>query len=415
MRLKSITLRNFRGFDRFELVLDPEVTVLVGVNGAGKTSLLDAISLMLACLANGVRTGQAGGVELSPNDVRLGASTAALELTAAFYGADRTWKVGRTLPGHPQADGDELSELEAPIREAQQSIAAAAPQIPLAVYFPTNRNALDIPARIRTPHEFDAISAYDGALEGGTSNFRGFFEWFRQEEDLYNEQLVLGEEVQQSGLPHVRRAIETLFPGASDLRIERRPQRMTLLLNGTRLDIAQLSDGEKTLVATVGDLARRKVLAAPAEPDPLGYPSVVLIDELELHLHPGLQRTFIPRLRQVFQNTQFVVSTHSPQVLSSVRASNVRLIEQFQLRELGGGTWRRDTNRILEAAFDDPGRPREVAVKLNALRDAVDADRRQEARGLIAALREMVEGEDPEVFFLEQLLPPKEEDAEGAS
>lgn len=312
------------------------------------------------------------------------------------------------VAGAPHSlEADNLTELERPIRAAQETIAAGTPRIPLAIYFPTNRNALDIPARIRTPHEFDAISAYDGALDGGTSNFRGFFEWFRQEEDLYNEQSVLGEPAVQSRLPLVRSAIEALFPGASELRIERRPQRMTLLFNGSRLDIAQLSDGEKILVAMAGDLARRKLLAAPEEENPLHYPAVVLIDELELHLHPGLQRTFIPRLTEVFENTQFIVSTHSPQVLSSVHASNVRLLDRFCLRELSGGTWRRDTNLILETAFNDPGRPPEVAAKLNKLRDAVDGDRLDDARALIKELREMVEGEDPDVFFLEQLFPPQ--------
>jgi predicted ATP-binding protein involved in virulence len=148
-------------------------------------------------------------------------------------------------------------------------------------------------------------------------------------------------------------------------------------------------------------------LVAPKAEKPLEHPAVVLIDEIELHLHPGLQREILPRLRDVFPHAQFIVSTHSPQVLSSLHAANVRLIERFELRMLARGTWRRDTNRILETAFGDPGRPPEVAVKLNQLRDAIDADRKDEARRLIADLRGMIEGEDPDVFFYQQLLPPE--------
>lgn len=140
---------------------------------------------------------------------------------------------------------------------------------------------------------------------------------------------------------------------------------------------------------------------------------LVLIDELELHLHPGLQRTILPRLREVFPNAQFVVSTHSPQVLSSVHADSVRLLEGFEQRPLARGTWHRDTNRILEAAFGDPGRPPETATKLNALREAVDEGRNDDARRLIGELRAMIEGDDPDVFFLEQLLPA-EDSAETA-
>jgi hypothetical protein len=148
------------------------------------------------------------------------------------------------------------------------------------------------------------------------------------------------------------------------------------------------------------------VLAAPAAA--LAHSAVVLIDEVELHLHPGLQRTFLPSLRRVFPNAQFIVTTHSPQVLSSVHSRNVRIIKDFAPRPVHRGTWHRDTNRILESVFGDPGRPPEVAEKLNDLHDAVDQDRRADARRLIGELRAIIEGDDPEVFFLEQLLPPEE-------
>jgi predicted ATP-binding protein involved in virulence len=410
MRLSKLALVDFRGFKQLDLDFGREVTILVGVNGAGKTSLLDATALMLTWLTTGVVSGRPRGTSLTPGDVRVGASGASVTLSVELGGQVPKWTVATTLPGYPRTRSNDLEALTAPISAAQSSIAREAPQLPLAVYFPTNRSALDIPARIRTPHEFTALSAYDGALEGGASNFRGFFEWFREEEDVFNEQAVSSEipAAEKSPLPRVRRAVEALFPGASELRVERRPQKMTLLYRGVRLDVAQLSDGEKCVLAMVGDLARRMVLASPGADDPLQQEAVVLIDELELHLHPGLQRTILPRLREVFPNTQFVVSTHSPQVLSSVRAENVRLLEGFEQHPIARGTWRRDTNRILETAFADPGRPLETATKLNALRDAVDAGQHDEARRLVRELRAMIEGDDPDVFFLEQLLPPED-------
>ncbi len=413
MRLLGLHVRDFRGFADLRLEFEPDVTVLVGVNGAGKTSLLDAIGLLLSYVAAGVRTGRAKGTLLAPTDVRAGATTASIALAAEVGGTSATWTVARTRPGYPAEERSSLEELGPIIARSQRAIADRSPALPLAVYFPTNRNALDIPQRIRTPHEFDALSAYDGALQGGARNFRGFFEWYREEEDVYNEQRLRGSDQPPSRLPEVRAAIEALFPGARDLRIERKPQRMTLEHGGVRLDVAQLSDGEKCLLALAGDLARRLVLAAPHVPRPLEEPAVVMIDEIELHLHPGLQRTIVPQLRQVFPNAQFVVSTHSPQVLSSVHAGSVRLLDHFQLRRLQRGTWHRDTNRILDEAFGDPGRPPEVARRLNDLRDAVDHDRHAEARRLIGELRGMIEGDDPDVYFLEQLLQP-EAGEEGA-
>ncbi|WP_437993899.1 AAA family ATPase [Sorangium sp. So ce145] len=423
MKITRLSLRDFRGFRSLDLDVSPDVTALVGVNGAGKTSILDALALLLSCLVERIRSGKLVIITPSAGDVRVGASSTRLSVTAEFNGQPVQWSISKTLPGHPSATLSALDALHEPVAAAQATIALGSPLLPLVVYFPTNRSALDIPERIRTPHAFDALSAYDGALERGASNFRGFFEWFREEEDILNEQKVLEISNEQQGprepatpspLPVVRRAIEALLPGARRVRIERRPQRMTVELNGTRLDVAQLSDGEKCLLAMAGDLARRMALAAPKIENPLDHPAVVLIDEIELHLHPGLQRVILPRLQKVFPRAQFIITTHSPQVLSSLHAANVRVLERFELRTLDRGTWRRDTNRILEAAFGDPGRPPEVAAKLNLLRDAVDADRYDEARQLIRELSTMIEGDDPDVFFYQQLLPP-EDTTEAAS
>lgn len=407
MKITKLSVRDFRGFRSLDLDLSPDVTALVGVNGAGKTSILDALALLLSCLVESIRSGKPEEIAPRPGDVRLGASSARLSLAAEIDGLAVAWSIARTLPGHPSGAPGSLAALEAPVAAAQTTIVSGSPALPLVVYFPTNRSALDIPERIRTPHEFDALSAYDGALEGGASNFRGFFEWFREEEDIYNEELVLFQAPTTSPLSSVRRAIEQTLPGAREVRIERRPQRMTVELKGVRLDVAQLSDGERCLLALAGDLARRMALANPKAANPLLHPAVVLIDEVELHLHPGLQREVLPRLRHVFPETQFIVSTHSPQVLSSLHAANVRVIERFEQRVLDRGTWQRDTNRILEAAFGDPGRPPEVAKKLNALRCAVDDDRHDDARRLIGELTTMIEGDDPDVFFYQQMLPPE--------
>lgn len=421
MKVHQLSLRDFRGFAAIDLDLAPDVTALVGVNGAGKTSILDAVALLSSVLVEGISSGKPEEIAPSLDDVRVGASSAWLTLETEILGQPVAWSIARTLPGHPAGAPGSFDALNMPVAAVQTTIAAGTPSLPLVVYFPTNRSALDIPERIRKPHAFDALSAYDGALEGGASNFRGFFEWFREEEDIYNEYEILKRDRKiqelvpppQSSLPAVRKAIERILPGAREVRVERRPQRMTVELNGTRLDVAQLSDGERCLLALAGDLARRMALAAPKVDNPLEHPAVVLIDEIELHLHPGLQREILPRLRSVFPNAQFIVSTHSPQVLSSLHAANVRLLDRFELRPFQRGTWRRDTNRILEAAFGDPGRPPEVAAKLNALSEAVDADRFDDARRLIGELSTMIEGRDPDVFYYEQLLPP--EDAPGAA
>ena len=414
MRLQHLRCENYRGFERADLAFSPTVTVLVGVNGAGKTSMLDAVAVLLSYLVTGIRTGRSAGKRLREEDIRVEASSASIALDADFGdGITRSWEVNATRAGHRGPRESSLRGLDEPVAAAQSSIERDAPELPLAVYFPTNRNALEIPDRIRQRHDFKPINAFDGALDAGERNFRTFFEWFREEEDRENQELraqvkagTLSPPAQESPLDHVRGAIVDLVPGASALHIERQPQRMLLSMNGTRLDVAQLSDGEKCLLAMAGDLARRMVMAAPWSSSPLTRPAVVLIDEIELHLHPGLQRQILPRLRAVFPQVQFIVSTHSPQVIASVRGESVRVIERFAVRPLARETWRRDTNRILDAVFDDPGRPPEVDVHLRALRVAVDQDDHPRAREALRELHALVGTDDPEVFFYENLLPP---------
>lgn len=422
MRFQTLLLENYRGFRKLELALHPAVTVLVGVNGAGKSSILAAIAAVAQAIQDDIANGTHApnsdpGLELlSDADLHHGAQRGAVELAVAEPGDDnahpspRRWTLNY-LRAASKTTGTGKTGVERTPDAGEYVIEHTA--APLIVHYSVERNVLDIPDRIRTKHAFDASSAHDGALQDGTSNFRDFFEWYRDEEDAYNEQRLAELDARSpvtSRLPAVRGAIEHILPGLTDLRIERRPkQRMMLTKGEHRLDVAQLSDGEKCLLALVGDLARRMVLASPPSANPLEHEAVVLIDEIELHLHPGLQRTVLPTLQSVFPKTQFVVTTHSPQVISSVHSASVRILENFALRPVLQGTFLRDTNSIL-GVFGDSGRPPEIQTKLNALKDAVDADDVAGARALLADLRATLEGDDPELVFQEGLLPPEGDD-----
>ena len=125
----------------------------------------------------------------------------------------------------------------------------------------------------------------------------------------------------------VRRAIELFVPEYSNLRVKRTPRPHMLIDKCEQtLNLDQLSDGEKNLIALVGDIARRLSIANPNLPDPLEGEGIILIDEIDLHLHPQWQRMVVGRLSSTFKNCQFIVTTHSPQVLGEVDPENIHLL-----------------------------------------------------------------------------------------
>lgn len=177
----------------------------------------------------------------------------------------------------------------------------------------TNRLVLDIPLRICTHHTFDIYAAFEKAIENKI-DFRIFFEWYKNQEDYENEQKIETGDLnyQDRALKAVRTAIMSMLDDCSNLRVARKPRlEMKIDKGNISLNVSQMSDGEKCTMALLGDLARRLTLA-----NPLLGEDVVLIDELELHMHTSWQRKIPGVLKKTFPNIQFIVTTHSPIILS---------------------------------------------------------------------------------------------------
>ena len=167
--------------------------------------------------------------------------------------------------------------------------------------------------------------------------------------------------------------------------------------DGEELIVDQLSDGEKCLLATVGDLARRLAIASPDSASPLQERGVVLIDEVDLHLHPRWQRRVVPALQRTFPNCQFIVTTHSPQVLSHVKEEAVLLgrgdpgLAILARRSVYG--W--DTNRILEEFLEVDERPREVKEKLDGYFREIQTGALQAAEQTRKELEDEIGSDEP--------------------
>lgn len=165
-----------------------------------------------------------------------------------------------------------------------------------------------------------------------TINFQLFYEWFRERQEYENSKRVEKESFKDAQLSAVREAVLKIMDNDfSDIKIkiDNEDAQMVAVKHHTELSIAQLSEGEKCVLAMTGDLARKLAIANPSRENPLEGEGVVLIDEVDLHLHPSWQGRMMPLLFRTFPNIQFIVTTHSPKVLSEIK-DEANIFEIYQ-------------------------------------------------------------------------------------
>ncbi len=420
MRVNSINLENFRGIETASLNFpESQTSVIVGINGAGKSSIVDCIAMMLSRLVGRIRRTAGTGRFFTENDIRNSADETRNSIVVTIGSTSMSWSVTKTKQGRKQQSITNLKDLRQAVDQlSPDGNLDDATNVPIAVYYHVNRAVFDIPLRIRGRHDFHQLTAYDQALSGGRNDFRLFFEWFRKREDIENEELrdvvghsadIVFEDGRNYGsdkqLRAVRIATERLMPGYKNLRVRRKPTlRMTVEKNGEELLVNQLSDGEKCLFAMTGDLARRLAIANPSLENPLDGAGVVLIDELDLHLHPQWQRSIISSLERTFPNCQFIVTTHSPLVLSYLKRQQVFLIEDFRLVEMTPHTFGRDVASILYEVMAVFDRPDEIRAQLESVNRLIGEDKYYHAHTKLSELERILGSEDPEILRCKSML-----------
>lgn len=458
MRVKRLVISSFRGID--DLTLDfneTNLTVLIGINGVGKSSILECLAILLSQFTGRMQLSPDSIRSFSKQDISSGSRESKGEIEVFINERDLNWslsqaqnedplaayktlsssidKLNASLKKDTRSAGDRINPLQVFAEQMQVALSTIAggdvseevgvivdelrsqvetnsqANLPLAVYYPVNRAVLEIPLEITDKYEFTQIDAYEQALTGGRIDFKSFFDWFRNREDLENELRVNDFNYQDIQLRAIRQAINSLLPGFENLRVRRSPPRMTVEKQGEELVINQLSDGEKCLLAMVGDLARRLAIANPGLADPLEGSAVVLIDEVELHLHPQWQRKIIPALTRTFPNCQFIVTTHSPQVLSHVKPEGIYLLTRTDegiFVQQPESSFGRDSNQILEDIMDVSDRPSEIKDNLAQLFRLIDEGNLSSARQLRQDLADEIGEDDPEFVRADVLIRRQE-------
>ncbi|MEA3544531.1 MAG: AAA family ATPase [Thermodesulfobacteriota bacterium] len=425
MEINKFQISNIGRFSSLEIPLAPtaekrsNVTVFVGNNGAGKTSLLKPLAISLSWFVARVRSEKGKGSPIAENDIKNDTPAASIKIEVKDEGSSGDgptgmgvfeWTLAKTRRGRKSDLTSSLSTITRLADYYRERLTNEPKfQLPLIAYYSVERGVLEIPLRIKGKHSFEQLDGYEGSLTEGV-DFRRFFEWFREREDTENEAGPPQEVFEQwletveegSGawnmlsqlqatsrdrqLMAVRSAIRTFMPGFKNLRIRRKPKlHMSIDKAGETLDVAQLSQGEKSLMALVGDIARRLAMMNPALENPLHGDGVILIDEVDLHLHPKWQRSVIARLVQTFPNCQFVLTTHSPLVISDSKEVLCYLLDDGELTVMDD-LYGLDANQVLLKVMDTDIRNAEINSKISDLLEKVQDGKLSEAQSLLQEL-----------------------------
>jgi predicted ATP-binding protein involved in virulence len=326
MLIEKLTINNFRAKEHLQMEFGSRLTLLVGENGSCKTTILDALAIGLGALLTHLP--KVSGISFKSSDIKQHKNNKAPYTRVGLKTIngiewDRTLRRDqskKTVSQIPAAKG--LSVLKKYIDEQVINPFNEASDFTLPVfsYYGVSRALLDVPLRRRGfPKTHQRFEALENALNSA-SRFKSAFVWFynKENEEQRKQKELRSFDYKLPELEAVRHAIETVFPDISEPHIMLNPLRFAVKMNSEILDIMQLSDGYKTLLSLIIDLASRMALANPHLENPLEAPAIVLIDEIDLHLHPEWQRRVIGDILSAFPNSQFILTTHSPYVVASI-------------------------------------------------------------------------------------------------
>jgi predicted ATP-binding protein involved in virulence len=406
MKITKITLQNFRGIGSLELEfpIEQNIIALVGVNGVGKSSILDAITALLSTALFLINYGDTknlvsgrSGLQLKffkDSDIKISKQMMSCEIVFSSSSIHSTLSVSRS----PNLL-DKIDKCDIPDKIPKD----------LLVSYSSNRHSTLISSIFGLPKTSIPNILNDDSI----TKFEEFFTWFKALEDIENEErLERNSEYRDKSLEAIRMAVSSILgDGFVRLRVKRATNNLIVNKEGVDISIDLLSDGEKSLITIVSDIAKKLSTSYPDLERPLEGSGVILIDEIELHMHPTWQRMIVPRLTKTFPNCQFIITTHSPQVLSHVQPESIYL-----LKKVGEDivvtkpqySYGRDSNRILEDLMEETERPAEIQDQLGELFSLIHQGHLSESQQLVKQLSETIGASEPELAKAEVMIKRRE-------
>lgn len=366
-KLESAHIQHFRCFDNLVVSFDPNLTVFVGVNGSGKTSLLDSISIFQKIISRIMliksRTLQLEYFDINLSDIKKGG-------TSCRFTYDFSTSIKSDLFDlhYSINDIDKDSRIKNSIDIEDKIFDYQMLSNLIIVYYTSKRIINDYQRQVETQGEkrLAYINAFNSKID-----FSSTLSWFIEKSSEEAREAVNRGDLNYRipELSAVRDAVSLALGDYHTPYVINTPPELCINRKedaprdkSKALTIEQLSDGYRTMLALVMDLARRMAVANadkqwPAGESVLHSPGIVLIDEVELHLHPSWQQKVLPSLMQIFPNVQFIVTTHSPQVITSIAARHIRILRDNRVFSFSDETQGAEANRVLEDVFQVSKRP----------------------------------------------------------
>lgn len=330
MRVRKLELHNFRRYEEAFFQFNPHFNVLIGNNGKGKTAVLDALAMLLNTYFQGGKLATGGGTikeedaravfrEIEGQVFREPSSDVWLQASASVGSEQIVWR--RDIGDR----GGKAKNLVTQGKNARDKVANQQDvDLPIFLYYGAGR-LWDKHDDIEIDQPSSRLMAYRYCLDP-KSDHKAFEKWFKR---LSLSRIQRGKDI--PALDVVINAVTSCIPGARNFYFDIGYGHLMIELDHEGLvPFDYLSDGYRNMTGIIADIAHRASRLNPhfsAEAAKLTQ-GIILIDEIDLHLHPKWQRRIVSDLKQTFPQIQFIVSTHSPFILQSLDPGEVIDLER---------------------------------------------------------------------------------------
>ena len=430
LKINKLYLDNYRCFKDFTIDFHDQLTVLVATNGKGKTAILDAIAVAFGTFVNS--TGVARGSVFNRSDVQKIKARETktnemeevyplvLEANGLINNEVTHWSRELHKPKGATTTKDTKSLIQYGQDIRNKVVHKVDEIIPLISYYGTGRLwGLKKITLNKKQHETSRLSGYIDCLDP-LSSYKSFESWYV---DICLAELELKiEEIEKNNLDisnneftSIRKSIQQAVnhiveknTGWKDIVYKKRAETI-VAQNETfgELSLMQLSDGIRNMIGLVADIAYRAVKLNPhLENAPKQTPGIVLIDEVDMHLHPKWQQTVLTDLTKAFPNIQFIVTTHSPQVLSTVKKEQIRILGENVVSTPSTHSFGEDSSVLLAELMNvSPLPPLEIVEKRKEYQRLIE-DREYESPRAKQLQKELIEnyGENSEFIIQTEML-----------